>query len=570
MRFFHAPVRWLVYVAWVLLLAQTTTAADDAVVSRFAPTADGGTTYLDQYIKVRDFDDLKSLAQSASLYDCVPTDPLPQPLDSWSYDDYIKVGFRHRRATWWNQGLPFWFETFHRGFVQVDRVELFTLIPSAGDQPICQRIKFSKKDFEYQSPLEESAIPAAGHAGVKLIGQFPGTDRAEEVLSFLGSSYFRGRSGDCVYGASARGIAIDIAMQKVEEFPDFRAFWITLPAAEDDSLTILAHLDSPSVSGAYRFRLFPGETDTRLSVEAELYFRRVPDKVAYAPLTSMWMWGDGLKGPPKDARPGVHDSDGLLIRTDQLQWRWRPFARQDYPSVTSTEVEQLLGFGLIQRNRAFFHYDDHNARYDMRPSLWVVPKRPWTEGSIELLELPGAHEGVDNLGAYWLPKETPEVGQPVNLEYDIHFFAGDPPQHNALARATNLDVTRPDRSVPPKQAESSEQDAADARATDTTVADAVIGIEVRFAGPSIRGLPADSPPQAQTSAVRGVMKNPTLKRTEQGDWILRAEVIPEGDGPVELEVQLISAGEPVSEQWTYLLPPWEPSFVYPAVYTRQE
>lgn len=70
------------------------------------------------------------------------------------------------------------------------------------------------------------------------------------MLTFLGSSYFRGLHEGAVYGSSARGLAIDIAMNKDEEFPAFRDFWVHRPHEDDDQLTILAHLDiTISVAG---------------------------------------------------------------------------------------------------------------------------------------------------------------------------------------------------------------------------------------------------------------------------------------------------------------------------------
>lgn len=539
-------------------------------------------------IDVRDFESLSQLAAERSQREYEPAPELPEPLASWQYDDYMKVKYRPERATWFDQGLPFWLETFHRGFVQTDLVELFTLNPSPSGDPISQRIAFNTNDFVYDAPLNAEEIPPAGHAGFRIVGPFPNRPDAQEMLSFIGSSYFRGRCGDTIYGASARGLAINIAMMQEEEFPDFRAFWIQMPAADSDQIAILAFMDSPSLTGAYRFRLVPGNAVTRVKVQADVYYRDRPEKIALAPLTSMWMWGDGLKGPPKDNRPSVHDSDGLLIQTGPNEWRWRAFARQSYPSVTSTEVESLHGFGLIQRNRAFYHYDDHNARYDKRPSVWIKPDAPWPDGRIELLELPGAHEGIDNLAAYWLPPEEesapdqsasetdPSVESAANpgsavaaidtvsepdgatepphpslqFAYEVSFFAGDPPEHNVLGRATNLSVTRPKN------------------------ADEPIEMEIRFAGPVLRGLPAEHPPSIQSNAIAGEICEEELERTDEGDWILHLGVnLAEdnsGERPVELSLQLISEDQPVSETFGYLLPPAEPVFVYPAVYTRQE
>ena len=500
------------------------------------------------YTDVHDFDQLCQLAKARAKKSVAPTPPLPEPLASWNYDDYIKTSFKSDRATWYNQQRPFWLETFHRGFVQTDSVDLFTLIPASDGDAVCQRINFSKNDFAYAPPLDAESIPSAGHAGVKIVGRFPGKTNAEEMLAFIGSSYFRARSADCVYGASTRGLAINIAMNQDEEFPDFRAFWVRMPSRNDDQLTVLAYMDGPSISGAYRFRLNPGNETTRIHVDAKLYFRDRPGKVGIAPITSMWMWGDGLKGPPKDLRPSVHDSDGLLVRSGKHDWTWRAFARQSYPSVTSIGVDELLGFGMIQRDREFLHYDDHNARYDKRPSVWVTPDNPWSGGKIELLEIPGAHEGVDNLGAYWVPDEVPETEKAVTLGYTISFLAGDPHDHNVLAKAIELSVDR----------------------TNDETDDASVEMQIRFSGPALRALPDSAPPRLQSELVRGSMSEPKLNRTKEGDWEVTASVTPSEKAPVELKWQLFSGDEPISETLRYLLPPTEPKFVYPAVYTRQE
>lgn len=99
-------------------------------------------------------------------------------------------------------------------------------------------------------------------------------------------------------------------------------------------------------------------------------------------------------------------------------------------------------------------------------------------------------------------------------------------------------------------------------------------MEIRFAGPVLRGVPADHPPSIQSNAIAGEICEEELIRTDEGDWILRLGVTLAEDNPderpVELSLQLVSEGQPVSETFGYLLPPTEPEFVYPAVYTRQE
>ena len=294
-------------------------------------------------------------------------------LESMSYDQFREIRFRADKAIW-KDASPFYFESFHRGYVQRDRVDLFVIEPDG-----VREVPFTTKDFDYgDSDGGPIADTDRGHAGLKIVCDIRDLVDAEEMLTFLGASYFRARSRETDYGTSARALAIDVAMNQDEEFPHFQAFWIQRPTTAETSLTVYGLMESPSVVGAYKFHFHPGTVESELAVESTLYFRQSPNKLAYAPLTSMWMWGDGLEGPPLDARPGVHDSDGLLVRTldaDKSEhWIWRPLSRQDYPSVSRIDVHSLQGFGLMQRNRAYYHFDDHNARYTIYRAIF--PGRP--------------------------------------------------------------------------------------------------------------------------------------------------------------------------------------------------
>ena len=82
----------------------------------------------------------------------------------------------------------------------------------------------------------------------------------------------RASARDQVFGLSARGLAIDTAESWGEEFPWFREFWLVTPAPNAKELTIYALLDSPRVTGAYRFAVEPGE-QTRVDVECRLFLR---------------------------------------------------------------------------------------------------------------------------------------------------------------------------------------------------------------------------------------------------------------------------------------------------------
>jgi len=493
---------------------------------------------MDEFEKVRLFSDVQKLAEIRSHEPFQPRASLPESLARLSYDQYRNIGYKPEEGVWWEDALPFSLETFHRGFVQRDRVSLYLI---EDDETV--EVPFSQENFSYGPTVGKlDGVGDAGHAGVKVIGRNPLLSQPEEVLTFLGSSYFRARSAETVYGTSARGLAVDVALPKDEEFPVFRHFWISKPKKEDTGLTIFGLLDSESVSGAYQFRLTPGAIETRIEVVATLYFRKLPEKVGIAPLTSMWMWGDGLSGPPLDSRPAVHDADGMLLQTEDQRWIWRPFARQSYPSVTRFAVTGIRGFGLLQRNRSFYHFDDHNALYHKRPSIWIEPKVTWSGGSVELLELPGAHEGVDNIAAYWVPEELPQIGKPIDLAYDVSVFPGDHASESYVGRVTNLQIDRGESSI---------------------------ALTARLNGKALQDISVEQSNLA-VQLLRGKLLSKRIEKTETNDFLVSVEFQPTEKAPIEITLELHADGQLISEQLKYLCPEKEPQFVYPAVYTRIE
>ena len=225
----------------------------------------------------------------------------------------------------------------------------------------------------------------------------------DELGAFLGASYFRVLGAGQEYGLSARGLAIDPAVDGPEEFPAFREYWIEQPAPGADSLTIHALLEGPSVTGAYTFRLRPG-SPTLLHVDARLFARRDIRKLGVAPMSSMFLHAPGHGPPHDDFRPRIHDSDGLQMLTGRGEWIWRPLGNGPGLHVTSLRDEAPQGFGLFQRAREFGDFLDLEARYHLRPSYWMeIQDGDWGTGGVELMEIPTDSEFSDNIAAYWVP-----------------------------------------------------------------------------------------------------------------------------------------------------------------------
>ncbi len=190
----------------------------------------------------------------------------------------------------------------------------------------------------------------------------------------------------------------------------------------------MALLDSPSLSGAYRITLTPGE-QTEAEVEAELFARSDVAKLGVAPLTSMFTFGEATAQRPDDFRPQVHDSDGLLVHTGQDEWIWRPLQNPSALRISAFMDHDPQGFGLMQRERHFDRYLDLEAHYHRRPSQWVEPIGDWREGHVELVEIPTPDETHDNIVAYWVADAPLKAGESRTLHYRTYTLNTQPEQH---------------------------------------------------------------------------------------------------------------------------------------------
>lgn len=139
----------------------------------------------------------------------------------------------------------------------------------------------------------------------------------------------------------------------------------------------------------------------------------------------MFYHGESTERYMDDFRPEVHDSDGLIIESGAGERIWRPLANPLKLQITSFHVESPRGFGLMQRDRNFDHYQDTQALYHTRPSVWVEAIGDWGKGVVELVEIPSQSERNDNIVAFWTPAQPLKPMTPAEFEYRLH-FALDP------------------------------------------------------------------------------------------------------------------------------------------------
>jgi glucans biosynthesis protein len=477
------------------------------------------------------FDDVgKIAAQRAATSYKARTDKLPDALAKLDYDHFRDIRFKPDRSLWHPEGLPFEVAFFHEGQNFKDPVKINELV---GD--VVREVRFNPELFDYgANVIDPRDLRGLGFAGFRVHYPINSPKYKDEVVVFLGASYFRALGKGQRYGLSARGLAVDTALGSGEEFPQFVEFWLRRPTPGATELTIFALLDSRRMTGAYSFVVKPG-IDTAVDVKARLFLREFVSKPGFAPLTTMYFFGENQHAARDDYRPEVHDSDGLSVASGTGEWIWRPLVNPKRLLVTSFATANPSGFGIMQRDRDFEHYEDLEARYDLRPSAWIEPKGLWGTGRIELVQIPSPDETNDNIVAYWVPDRTPAPQQPYNIEYRILW------QKDAWVRPPTSWVTQTRRGRGYVRND-----------------DGSIGFVIDFDGPAVRKLPADAKIEGIASAdANGEVVELIGHRNDAGGgWRLALRVKRRDTSkPVELRAYLRGGNNAVSETWSYILPP---------------
>jgi periplasmic glucans biosynthesis protein len=466
-------------------------------------------------------------------------DVLPPTMAKLGYDQYQSIRFRGDHSLWGDLGSAFRLQFFHVGRTFNQPVRLHEILEGQA-----REIIYDPAMFEWdKSGIDPASMKdRAGFAGFRV--QFVTNWRAD-VAAFLGASYFRAVGGDTrQYGLSARALAVDTAFPRPEEFPRFTSFWFERPAKDSGTMTLYALMDSPSIAGALRMQISPGGT-LIMNVETALYPRKPIERLGIAPLTSMFFYGENDRRAANDWRPEIHDSDGISMWTGAGEWIWRPLINPAQLHLNSYFDDNPRGFGLLQRDRNFDHYQDDGVFYDKRPSLWVEPRAGpnggWGKGAVQLVEIPTVDETFDNIVAFWNPSEKLKAGQELLFSYRLYWGTRMPygsPLAQALATRTGIGGT-----VGVKRTYYSWHFAVD------------------FAGGELGALAKDAPVEAVITASRGQTEHVTAHFVEQfNGYRALFDVRPTDDSvePIDLRLYLRVDGRPLTETWIYQWTPPTP------------
>lgn len=469
----------------------------------------------------------EQVVQQAQQLARQPYKPPPQVAPRYrklSFDQWNGIQYRADKALWPN--TRFRVQLRPAGYLFTHPVAIH-LVDAQGVHTLpFQAGRFAYDPNQVGGPLP----PDLGYAGLRLLYPINQPDKYDEIITFLGASYFRAVPQHGWFGLSARGLAIDTAEPSGEEFPRFSEFWLVKPAPDADQVTLYALLNSPSATGAYRFIIKPGK-QTVVDVKSTLFLRKPVKKLGLAPLTSMYLYGIGDHRPPDSPFPAVHDSDGLLIETGDGKWIWRPLTNPEHLRESSFTLRSVGGFGLMQRDRKFEDYESLNMYYQDRPSAWIKPESDWGPGHLHLVEIATDGEFNDNMVAFWVPDHVPAPGKPLQFDYSIHWQLTQPvrsPTGRVVATLIGGDAKT---------------------GTDKFVID--------YTGAKLDGL-------EENAGVRGmvevnhdakVVENRVLKNPYVHGWRQVIQVLPLPHQPITVRAYLAKGDQALTETWDYVMPP---------------
>ncbi len=451
-------------------------------------------------------------------YKAVAAD-IPDPFKTLTYEQYVAIHLRPGATLWANDNVGFALEPLHRGFIFSTPMQINVV---AGGE--ARRLTYDPVLFDFGKHAPPATIGDIGFSGFRVLAPL---DQGGffEIATFQGASFFRAVGHGQDSGTMARALSIRTADPRGEEFPAFRSVWIERPTIAGNALVIFAIIDSESVTGAYRFTLRPGEA-TLIDTECTLFARSSLDHYGIATMSAIHLSGSIDPTRNEDLRPSVAEIDGLQILTGMGEWIWRPVSNP-LTLQTSTFVDNNpRGFGFLQRDRSFDHYQDDDQHWENRPSLWIEPIGEWSSGGVQLVEIPTDSDINDNIVAYWRPKQLLSAGSEISFAYR-QFWCLSPPERPDLATVAS---SRSGRGSSLKKRR----------------------FLVEFAGPILGRIATPEEIKPILTATPGsIVFVRTFFTRARAICRVLFELDPAGESFSELRLVIEAGGKPISETWVY-------------------
>ena len=270
-------------------LAASAAAQTDAPPSAAAPAPFG---YQDVVRRAQDL-------AAAPFDSSIP--PLPDGLANLDFDGWRDIRFKSDKPLLGQEGANFRLEVFHLGHLYKRPVVVNVLrdgIPAP--------IPYAANLFDYGHTKLGPLPINLGFAGLRLRFPINAPHVWDEVIAFLGASYFRFLGRGQRYGLSARGLAIGAAPRLNEEFPFFREFWIETPEAAAEHVVIYALLDGEIGDVAFKASILTPGQETYIDANVSLFARKATPALGLAPLSSMYFVGKADRRFSDEFRGELH------------------------------------------------------------------------------------------------------------------------------------------------------------------------------------------------------------------------------------------------------------------------
>jgi glucans biosynthesis protein len=515
--------------------------------------------------------------RAAANYVLLP-DVLPPQLKKLTPQQEAGIFWKDTYRLWRKKGLPFQVDFYPQlnSNPKPHIAPQLNTVDGKGSHPLA----YSPLFFNFLNVTVYPPLPSdLGYAGFYVrypnMGIGSNSSSLDSFFSVLGGCYFRVVAREQVYGLSARGLAVDTGIEgNAEEFPEFTDWWLQEPAQNSTSMVLDALLDSPSVVGAYEFTLHPGAV-TSVDIHASLFFRHKVERLGIAPFSSMYLYGENAKDHLGDnVHPEIHDSDGVLMNTGSGEWVWHPLQQTGFLQAYSFLDENPKGFGVIQRDRDFQHYQDLRNLYNVRPSAWVTPHGDWGKGKVELIQPNSRDVNTDNVAVFWWPDTPVNAGDHRDVNYTIDFYMNDaarPPL--AYCKQTLINYPPPPPAPPPtpippatpppapttKNAPLPAKTNAPPAPQPATppLPAGVIPVQflVDFAGNGIENTPDNQPPGHDLTCLPTDATFRDVKVEKNGydkSWRVTFTVVPaKAHVPTDIRCRLVHDNKPITETWSY-------------------
>lgn len=405
------------------------------------------------------FDDVDVLAKKLATEKYSPPETAtPDLLNSLSFDQWLDFSYDFDQPGRWKNSKTSLHPRFHTpGYVfsQIAKMNIVT-----GND--VQGVDFSPELFttDDKDLAGKICTPNMGFAGFTLCPSPP--KAGNTTPGIMAASHFQFCAKNSRFGPFARPVTLNAALPSGELFSHFREFWICEPGDDDAGFTVYALMDSPALTGAFEMVITTGTAQV-VDVRSTFYTRQgttSPAKIGLAPISAMYLYSEIEGGGRADYRPEIHNADGLLVVSGKDEWLWTPLKNPQRLAISSVSITNPHGFGLIQRDNNFDHYQDLKNRYDRASSLWVEPVGEWGPGKLELMEIPSTKDYHSNIMAYWTPEpvapdasvpatETADPGTPfLSLAYKLYWMPPGTKLHElAFARDTRIQRSAEDKSI---------------------------------------------------------------------------------------------------------------------------